>query len=337
MTTIVSYKQFMESFPQEYKSITENIDEKSALGAACLGTFETLMQLWNHEDPYWNTIKNRVQLSFSKGSKKTNTSVTSGTASLLLQNEGEEITFLNCGTGSVKVQVYKMGINGVIEVIEDLKPETLSFSDLNINGIYSPNEKTGITSEALIENLKTTLDLSKAKGPIYALITGTIRKTKFDALPINQWKMENEVRKIFENLNIEIIPWNGISYFISQKEEGFCEFYSIENMLKDMDKNLQPIVSIGIGKGSVQFSTKKKIIEYFHGMNEPHKLIGKDGMANTILKSFKGSYVKGCKYYKKPTIALKSGCLIYLLKEKKLFNRVIKCGLKYNELSTSLI
>lgn len=90
---------------------------------------DLLCALHELDVPSWNQLKERVCVSLIKKTRTINTSLTSGIARSRLA-EGDSIGFLNCGSGPIKFQFYKMDQNGVVHSMVDFTPpEEQNLSD----------------------------------------------------------------------------------------------------------------------------------------------------------------------------------------------------------------
>jgi hypothetical protein len=302
----------------------KNTDD-DALAYALLATIETLENIYNHTNS--NSFKNKLYIGYAKNTQNINTSVSSGIMCNISKNN-EIIGFLNCGTGGIKYQLYQ-NINNVIKVIKEDKPICSSFSQLFINKLYEP--KNSINKNILKKEIQKTLnDIKWDKNiPIYSFITGDIRKVWENSSKLIKKIFEKEVINIFQSNNIKPC---GDSYFISQDNEGLYENYAVTNLYKFMSPTFIPIINFGIGRGSSQWTTlflNNNIITTGHkfGMNTPSFIAGPDNtISNTVIKLFNDhSYIDNITAFCNNQngtniIALKSGCLILVEKNKELSN-----------------
>jgi len=172
--------------------------------------------------PAWDEIKASTFISFVKSTKTTNTSVTSGVASQALE-PGERAGILNCGTGPVKFQFYQTDRRGVVRVLEDSKPKTVSMTSLVVPGLYEPAPPAVAVPAAeltrqLGEQLAERLPRHGNDILVLACITGLIRAAWQRSGPEQRKAFDQCARAVLEPLGVE--PWDGESYFISQEDEG---------------------------------------------------------------------------------------------------------------------
>ena len=113
------------------------------------------------------------------------------------------------------------------------------------------------------------------------------------------------------------------------EEEGKLEYTALVAMHRNLaeakmvDADAEVTIGMGLGKGTGQFSTLLSngtlhVIGYPHGMNQPEKL---GGMPHAVMKEF-----SKLNLYEpdRPIIALKSGCLLALDREKKFREKFVE-------------
>jgi len=325
---IINLQKVISIFETQNEYLKNKLLGKGELQAACYLALETLKKAYDCKDTEWRKIRDRIQVSFIKDTKfpkVMNTSVTCG-AVVQMKKKPENICVLNCGTGGIRYQYYKIE-DGIVVVSDELKPtDAYSLSDLKIPNLYEGKLDVEFIKTAVARDLgecKSKNNLDNCK--YVALITGDLRaarenKKGFTEKEINsrQELFETMVQSIFTPLKIE--PWNGKSYFMSQTEEGTCEILALENLLSGLDPKLRVLITFGIGRGSCQWSNSKLIVGNDNGMNRPDKMME---MSMIVEKKFEESeYVslllENISADSVPVIALKSGTLIYLGKDKEL-------------------
>lgn len=300
------------------------------LVGALKGCLQVLTMLWQtEENADWSKIKKALYISTIKETATTSTSVTSGIAKHLLQ-PGQSITILNCGTRDTRAQAYTKDGAGVARVLGEDKQPRGSFSDLIVGDLYQP--KDGITGAHLRELVQQGLaEFAQAHNPSQgsvAVITGTIRAAWDSASEQDKKVFEAAVTEVLEPLGVK--PY-GDSYFLPQQSEGKFEYDATCNLVSDVDPDGEVVLSFGIGMGSVQFTTKDSTVPFSNGMKRPDLLTGtsEESLVPTLQESFIGNpaklqalllHVNGSK---KAILALKSGCLIALLKHPELLQLIV--------------
>jgi len=263
----------------------------------------------------------RVLVSFikeTKTPKEMNASVTSGIIAQM-KNPAPVIAILNCGTGPVKYQFYSVQ-DGVAVVLFEHKPKTApSISEFNIPGVYKGKTEAAEIKSSISQDIEICKKKLSKDCIFSAVITGDIRSAFFKPGDINlRQSFETAVKNIFEPLHIS--PWNGISYFISQEEEGSCEVSAVKNLHKGIDPRLQILFSFGIGRGSCQWSHEKLVVGNSDGMNRPDLMLG---MADVVGQKFKTPeyvrlIVESILPNSLPVISLKSGTTLHFYNEPTL-------------------
>lgn len=295
----------------------------------------------------------QIEISFRKDTTTHNTSVTAGIAARLLKCEGEMVWILNCGTGDVKYQLYSFK-NGTPNVVKEVKSPGKGMSVSGLTSLiesagYDPLMQDGdekpspITDEALILGLCQDLQplVANFPAPVYAVITGTIRQHRANLLLVENSPiprvMDNELERVFQRVcdttGIQVKPWNGESYFISQTGEGECEFIACKNLVSSVKPNSRVIGFQGIGKGSSQFgllltnrdgTSEHRIFGFPYGMNKYTQLSGLGNFIECIfndpmiLEKFFLTLITLATKGETPVFALKSGCLIAVDKSPEL-------------------
>jgi hypothetical protein len=327
---IIKYCDLVYHMSDNYDTINSMLDISEGLDSACLATVDTLLKVY---EKCPEIVKEKMYISLIKSTKNTNTSVTSGICVDLLE-PGKRAQVLNCGTGAIKYQLYEMSSDRVIQTLHEYKPKTVSFSKYHILDIYGVKENS-YNENDMIERIAEDLTVAHDKYadvniPIYAVITGDIRKAWENADDKNKEVFESSVKSVFDEFGI--LPWNDKSFFISQDQEGERESVATNNLLRDVDVQCVGVGNFGIGKGSGQWTTIRKGVpvttKHKFGMNTPENLVGvKVSLKKTVSNQFDDAqYIsdleetvrKAVNNGKKPVWALKSGCLIKMDKDKEL-------------------
>lgn len=321
---IVSLSELYHHLDDNHVKIKNSLDTTVDLDAALYATLETLKVVYESDT---KNDRGNIIVSFIKTTKNTNTSVISGIASKF----NEKVLILNCGTGSIKYQYYKKGSDGIVTVLGEHKPKTVSFSNFPINGYYDVKENaTSLNSMIMaikrdLKELPWNLDKNVK---VVAMITSNIRKAWQKSNAKEQF--EGRVHEVFDKLNI--LPWDGKSFFITQEDEGAYESIATSNLIRDVNPDYDCVINLGIGRGSSQWTTIRNGVpvttKHEFGMSIPEKLVGDVSLKKTVQDQFKDpKYVEDlnntCKNTKYPVIALKSGCLIKLNKDPGLKRLVV--------------
>ena len=291
---------------------------------------------------------------------------------------GEIVWDLNCGTGPIKYQFYIMTSEGVLNKLYEYKPSNgLSMSDLIGIGSYVPKKpKTAKESWKVVtvaemraginQDFKQIQQMAKEGGAPESLknlslltepsvvITGTIRESWENAPPAEKKLMEKAIANItllgHSILGVKCQPWDTANnnYFITQGAEGNMEIKAVgvlvEALGAESGEKCKAVVSIGIGKGSSQFTIiivnkdgtqEELVIGFPHGMNFYDNLRGDRGI-DPIVTGFAGhvmhrleedddkmlnQFLEGIRVLRDqgivPVIGLKSGCLLLIDDEAK--------------------
>jgi len=146
------------------------LDKSRGLYEAFAATLDVLAALHELDDPKWNKIKERLYVSFVKKGPTTNTSVSSGLAASVLK-PGQSIGVLNCSTGPIRFQFYKMDEERAVRVLIDLTPP--EEQEMYITNVLDPRKLA-----ALREGIATTLDYLQTNDrvSVVALATGELRE-----------------------------------------------------------------------------------------------------------------------------------------------------------------
>jgi len=117
--------------------------------------------------------------------------------------------------------------------------------------------------EASLQNVKDQLTMRGLPLPIVlsAFATGPIRAHYEQQSEEEQQRMETEVQTFFlshSHLDVSIMPWNGKSFFMTQKEEAEMEKLAAESLYENLvaadllDEDVVVFETWGTGRGSSQ-------------------------------------------------------------------------------------
>lgn len=225
--------------------------------------------------------RNEIFIGFVKETPSNgNTSVSMGTAvEYFKKNPSEQgVMFLNCGTGGIKYQLYLK--NGCNYTLKEYKPKNgASVQGFQLQGCgYTPKQpvQNGTFRQMLEKEFKNTGTQQGIK--VFAFITGTIREyfEKLGAGSEERKMLENHCAEQFQEI---AEPLDG-SYFMTQEAEGVFESIACREMYRGLaqdgklPKDIQVMGTIGIGRGSCQFSLVMngggvKVIGHKAGMSSP--------------------------------------------------------------------
>lgn len=204
--SIIPFPRLIENLRQNRSEISRLIAEAdTGVSEALSATLETLLSVYEVREPAWERLKRHTLISFVKSTKTTNTSVTSGIASRVLE-PGHRIGILNCGTGDVKIQVYTKDMMGVVRVLDEIKPKGVSLSSLSVDGMYSPpgGPDQVRTPEEIGEILEPILqDCSSVHNVKFlAVITGKLRLAWENADETQRQAFVRRAQDVFEPLEV---------------------------------------------------------------------------------------------------------------------------------------
>lgn len=295
-----------------------------------------------------------------------NTSVSMGIAWIYFRNkpDNQALGVLNCGTGGVRLQLYIRTKKTVVCLLEYKPPGNGKgvFSNLRVGGYAPSNPGKEQTPEQLKEEISTLLvnapwnnakllaklakqfkiKVEKLVIPVVAMVSGTIR---------NFWErksteakdaelVESTINSILEDvLGSEayvssVLSLEKKSFLIQQRVEGqlelvacralYSQFFTVVNPEKPP---LEPVISLGIGKGSSQWTSLYYALPDAHNRYslEPSIQFGMDSdelaerLASAVVAQYR-PYQEGLKKMmlsvvergNVPCFALKSGCLLSL-------------------------
>lgn len=279
MNQIIPIDQFISN----YKDISLDLTDGTDVG------FYVMIQIL--QEIYNLTKNNNILIGTYKETQKYgDTSVSMGVCHQLKIEE--DIGILNCGAGGIKYQIYGKR-NGYLTLIHKYCP----CNGVNLNIISGPK------LVPLIEKEMQTISMPKKK---IAFITGHLRKKWQDGSTDKKEAMNQEMTSIFQSLNIDSINGN---YFMPQTVEGQMEMLATYHLYKNLHQDIEPMITLGIGNGSCQFSIKDcKIIEHTGGMQNINLLMQ---LPKTVMQELD---IDIFNQYEKPLIALKSGSLLRLQK-----------------------
>ena len=279
MNQIIPINQFIANYKDIPLDLTDGIDV----------AFYVMMQIL--QEIYDLTKNNNILIGTYKETQKYgDTSVSMGLCHQLKIEE--DIGILNCGAGGIKYQIYGKR-DGYITLINKYCPH---------NGV-NLNIMTGPQLVPLIEKEMQTITMPKKK---IAFITGHLRKRWQNSSLDKKEVMNQEMTSIFQALSIDAINDN---YFMPQTIEGEMEMLATYHLYKNLDQNMEPMITLGIGNGSCQFSIKDvKVIEHTGGMQNINLLMQ---LPKTVMQKLNLDIFN---QYEKPLIALKSGSVMRLQK-----------------------
>ncbi len=136
-----------------------------------------LKNLYYLDDEKWRSVRDKVTIGLVKDTKDYgNTSVSMGAAAL---QKGQQVGFLNCGTGGIKYQLYARE-SGCLRLVSEYKPK----GGANINSLKIGNYQPKVEVSLELTKEKLEQELAHADLPwkdlpditICAFVTGTIRQ-----------------------------------------------------------------------------------------------------------------------------------------------------------------
>ncbi len=319
------------------------------LVCALLFTLKALIDF--HQIHPVKTVRENIHIGFIKETKQYgNTSVSMGAAHELLV-DGEKALFLNCGTGGIKFQLFER-VYGRLKIVAESK---MTKSQYHPNQHKLISEWRGVTKQDLQKqntDLINTLDEVKQEPdflkhrlinvPVYAFITGTIRKEYDDAVTAKS-STEPQVSKqatedvkmldekmlgFFSNvaspLEIATTTYDG-SYFMSQTEEGKLELsgcvtlYDSLRTAGQIHPNCRVVSSLGVGNGSAQWCFENALFSTSVGMKDTFEQL-RDVEHKNIREQIDVYPIQQRHEDEISIIALKSGALLWLEKNPDLLD-----------------
>jgi len=287
--------------------------------------------------PFLKTTLEQVQ------TVKINTSVTFGAAVTFLESHPSHthVLIMNCGTGTVKFQVYGRDHSMIVRPVYEFKPSETqtgpltSLSGLQV-GAYQPTKQHLLSSKVFIAT--TTLWLTEfvsflhTQGidniAITALVTGSIRAFWEQSGPIAQHFLDRTISITLQAVCPQILPASGTaSFFLTQSTEGLYEFEALTAMVsaESAQEPMCLLLGIGIGRGSTQlpFRTCEDQVSVAtlptQGMQNPDLATDmlwtgvsewKASNGCSLMEEFTSMVRRVITQGKIPVIALKSGALI---------------------------
>jgi len=142
-----------------------------------------------------------------------------------------------------------------------------------VPGHYTPDKRSpkGYIRQDQVEQYLAPLRRRHASVRIVAVITGKLRQAwqASEARP----QFEDRVRAVLGPLKVD--GWGaGGSYFASQEQEGQLEGLATANLLQDVSHDYDPMINLGIGRGSSQWATAFHTTGHGWGMADPERLVG---------------------------------------------------------------
>jgi hypothetical protein len=276
------------------------------------------------------TVKDRSAKLSIKGMQKMtiNTSVTFGAAVefLGIHHTYDHVMILNCGSGTIKFQLYGRE-QGAVRPLYEYKPDDpdghakTSLSSIQI-GEFQPRE-TMMASEFIVR-VKKWLAVFVAflanndiqNVPIAALVTGSIRAfwQKHDASN----GLEEGVSAMLYAVCPTIVAASGISFFIEQKTEGLLEYSALATVVEteSCPRAAKLLLGVCIGRGSTQipFVTKESTVcvaSVSRGMQNQDMAIDMvRTCATDAMNDFACNVRLALDNGQIPVVALKSGALL---------------------------
>lgn len=339
MSRIVPTLQLLYNAERLHASLSNLLQSADAatypLVAALTLTLATLRRL-----PV--SLQTKTSVSFIKDSSDLNSSVTAGIAQQLLTADEPDVGILNCGTGGVKLQWYRLS-EGVVRVVHESKPDPstdqYSLSDIAIRDKYIPRKPARTIDEvstAVARRLCAVYSAIPclADVKLVAVVTGEIRAAWESK--VGDKEFEDTLGTVFDEIarkagNKSIGTWGKTnSYFIKQSMEGEREYVALGNLLRDNDPQNKVFMSFGIGRGSVQLTRSTTLYGILAGMDAWQQHRGNDMLARhtdeliaNVQRDEKAALAEldsilhprhGCPA-SRAIIALKSGCLLYLMRD----------------------
>lgn len=324
---IVKYSDFCDHVLAHQDDLAEWEDPDLGLQAALCATVDTLLSLYFLKDPDWDVLKFRMYISFVKATKSTITSVTSGIATSVL-TPGQSVGFLNCRE-TIKYQFYKKDYLGIVRVVDEHIPvNEHSFSSLLLDDMSAETQLVESIREELERKERLDKTRTALKLKLIGVIGGPVRDAWEAGDQTSKSVLELRVRSILEPLGIQ--PWNEErdSYFMTTEEEAQLENLATVNLIKDVNPAHDVLLSLGIGRTNCQWATSKHSFMYEYGMNNPELLVGdpqhslKAAVCGQVLTNM-AMLKELSDDWDKPVIALKSGCLLSISKDKALKKIVV--------------
>jgi hypothetical protein len=197
-------------------------------------------------------IENNIQVGCIETAYST--SITSIIAKRVLK-KGDEVCILSCGD-IIRFHHYRKEYNGHVVLVNEFKSDIVSLSYIDVYDVYNPKRSVSyFTIRCLL--LKVIKDIGWIYNglKILMLVSGKISKAYFKS---NDKNLYDNVIRIGIMQRICAEPWDGKCCFISRTEERLLEFEQIKILYKLHNKNLDTVISLGLGRNCCQFFTDIK-------------------------------------------------------------------------------
>ncbi len=321
---IVPLEKIVRLYPEIMTLLGKAGDD--AIVVALRTVLELMFNLWYTADEQWIALRNRVRIGLVKDTKKYgNTSVSQGCAVNYFSTNPDKtnVAFLNCGTGGIKYQVYKND-NGLITVVSEFKPENGASPQVFAKPLGDETSKEIVKQHTL---LKSEMEASGIPFDceVFAFVTGTIRANWENGSTTERVDFDSYVEMMFAAIPA-IKPISPTSFFLTQDAEGELEslgttsMYDNLSIAGELQSGVRTAAIIGIGRGSVQLTwqnadrTRQYPINKTPGMNDVRGLSNWAWRVLPEIRGKIGTLVDFMSTSELPTIALKSGCMLYLTK-----------------------
>jgi len=201
---------------------------------------------------------------------------------------------------------------------DDAVQEQRDFLDTSMNKVFDFSGIDFVTQPAAPATTEEPVETNNETDEPVRIVTG-------EAPP----QLEEVKRPVFEGLEKPILEkWREPSYFMPQDDEGTLEFEALVVMhanlaeAKEIDPEAKVVIGAGIGRGTAQvpillYDKSLHVIGFPFGMDKPDKL---GSLPYTIMSEFLDLNVKN---ETKPIIALKSGILLKLEKDKAFLEKFL--------------
>jgi len=319
-----NFSRLMDSLP----------GDGDATVVALRATLWTLHGMWHSKNPRWRSVRNRFRVGIVKETNTCgNTSVSMGFAARYFKENPnrQSVGFINCGSGGNKYQQYLKLSDGTVAVGYEGKPKNGSSPGLFTVAGFVPDKG------ALDDNANNTLlckeiedYYAKAEathgvdpGELFAFVTGKFR---------NHWEkgddgvkaqMNERMNNYFGSSCRNVHPAEE-TFVLKQDTEGERESDGTARMYDQLraheliNPGVVPIVVDGIGQGSVQWLARQPGGDGAHrfnftpGMANPDKLALMPWAAIPAIEQQLDDLSLWADQCAEPTIALKSGCLLFV-------------------------
>lgn len=324
------------------------------------GALACLKNLALMQQPVWQEVLEKVpiQVGLLKATSDCgNTSVSMGLATRFFKrNQTNSVALLNFGTGGVRFQLYTRNAEGIVSCLLEYKPPGLNKGVLSklCFGAYQPKEDEKREPDEVKAEIEEGLRLAPWNNaqlaqkfklgvvPVFAFVTGTLRNF-WENNPDDAVGISDAVNQFLERVLGQSSYFSQIlqesdqrfEFLMPQRLEGQMELVACRAMYEQYSamtgKKLEPIISLGCGKGSSQWTSldpDASLSQDFTKYSlEPVMQFGMDcsdlaeNLGSAIVQSYRRDnqleelarlalaiHERG----NVPVIALKSGCLLGL-------------------------